>query len=1118
MTQIPEATLKEIDAIKKTLDEFLGRKFTDQSILLGLNNNVQGKFQTWILSDSNKYHSRHEKSNQNHNPVPNNQLEIPFSTIHYFEKLWIDFHYPIIKYYQHQHASFYSELHQEFEMFSKGKNGKQKSKFTVKPVEIRKLYDQFSKFLKQTYQFYSNLLRHFSTRYQNPLIPDKFLKEFNFEINEAPIKTTDPKVQANFVFLIHRCLLSLGNISRHRSFIELTYVNPCLSNSNFWKYRNLTAESKSTLMKPFYKKALKYYKLCILLLPALNEPYNHIGMIYNLIDNKYEAIYWFLRSQFTRIPNYKLGFINFLTILKKKFWFTDQLLDYYDNTENVNKLRNSKKLNAFLICMIGYYYMPEIYHNGSNIVKDVKFSKVETDFFNFNFEESLEGSLKANESVNEIDHHFQQLIVLISFHKLVEDSVLSSEAQKNHPVDPNSNDKIHKFNRFIFRYIDHLLNFFKTIIANPEFHTKILICSRLILNWIKENKLILRFLHSNRSSLEGIANLVNLLLDNVNKRHSNDLEALGNKEDDNGHSESQDSRLDKILELLNSNSRPIRNYYFPEDVILKDFSIIKFQFKDFKDDHLFESGNINLFVGDYSSYCTQVILKKDNVEGSAEEGEESQESQLNKTYDIAIPSFLDNSVVAKINKIIPTDDYKVITQEIIGREILHYEIDLRIQAICLLGKKVIDLNNYDINYDPNSGRYTIKNPEVNEASQTQRVNLEVNDSQNKLKKNSKSKATSKVEKKNDESRNKRERKNQKLKQKNSKKSLKNSSVPDENSGPEISELSDMYSQQVNLSETPSKESSSEEEEAEEDEEDLDLLQSVIRNHTSKLQNINQSLPPSELSSSSTPAKSVNEVHESERESGLINMVDSLVHETTSIEPNESEVRKFDESSNKIQIDNKLPSGSMHSPNEIKKSTIPGVQNLHNIWESSSTSANANNPHHLAAGTSKFSSPQFNNLGDYSQIYGQNPPAQLNNQYYSMPSQSYPVTSPHQAQPNHFHQFHSQPYLPPFGVDNNINSNNPPLKFASQVNNPQQYAPVQTQNVFQSHPNHQAGFMHNYNQYNAPSNGFPNLQGSSGVSPMSPNNQFSSHTQAFLTQNANGPNQYNQYQGMGHPSF
>lgn len=550
-------------------------------------------------------------------------------------------------------------MHQINELL-KTKNSEQRASFKVQSVEIRKIHDNLAKFLKHAHQFYSNLLKHFSTRYKNDLIPLFFLRNFDFSPSATCYPISVPDVQANFLSLIHHCLLSLGNLSRHRSFIELSYVNPCLSNSNFWKYKNLTPKSKGILMKPFYRKAIRYYKYCIALIPALNEPYNHIGIIHNLCDDKFNAIYWFLRSNFTRIPNYTLGLGNFSNIMKKKFAFTDYVVDFYNQDEK--KPISHEILNSMLICLIGYHYLPEVYHNGPFIVKQIKYTKVESDFFQLCFNRLIEQDpVSTNlfnslpESHESMDLHLQQLILLACFQKLSEDT-----------------DESDKLNRFVLRYLDHCFTYLTQLIKENVHRTKVLVITRFVLNWLRENTDFLKYVVSKKQSLEILSTFQNSLLDSL----------------DTDTSSSQ--LLSQVMDLLTSITRPSRAYFFHEDVILKDFSVLGYQFKDFRDDHLFRSRNVNLVNGDFSVYF-QARNESQNAE---------------HRFADKIPSFFDNSLALKIEADLETCADDAAMDEVIRREIDHYEQESRLQAVLVLGWKLLKSSGF-VEFSNESLRFVV---------------------------------------------------------------------------------------------------------------------------------------------------------------------------------------------------------------------------------------------------------------------------------------------------------------------------------------------------------------------------------------------------------------------------
>lgn len=431
-----------MDAIRTyltQLEEILSRKFSDHSLLLGFNASVQAKIYTWIVNDLDQY-LKHP--------------EMEFDAIGVFDKLWTDFHYPIIKFFQQQHAVVFEEQNRELKKCQKeGRPGE----FKVRPVEMRKINDNFMKYIKEIYQFYGKLLKYFTTKYKNPNIPDKFLEEFRFTVSGNAIECQDDNFLGHVIHLSHKCCLCLGDMLRNQAFIDTNYVVPCLSNKEFFKFKSLP--NKRNHMGS-YVKAIQYYNLCIMLIPALSEPYNQIGVIYNSADDKFNAIYWFLRSHFSRLSEHQLGFANMSAILKKH-WFTTALVDIV-NGNSERRFSNANVMNVFLVCLLGYIYCPERYKNGPNIVKKIPFSKIETDLFKMissDFDEQVV---------------LKHLVVMFGIVRLTRE-----DEQRD------------KLLRFAFRYVEKVLVYLKTGDG--------LMVLRFILNLLRENAPWLQVFTSRRN-------------------------------------------------------------------------------------------------------------------------------------------------------------------------------------------------------------------------------------------------------------------------------------------------------------------------------------------------------------------------------------------------------------------------------------------------------------------------------------------------------------------------------------------------------------------------------------------------------------------------------------------
>ncbi|CCE79545.1 Piso0_001617 [Millerozyma farinosa CBS 7064] len=624
-------TSEEIKNYKTNLNDFLGRKYVDQSLLLGFNNLLQSKFQAWVIADCNGYYEEMEKLSGPSSSLADT-LSVEFKTIRIFEILWSEFHYPIIKFFKLQHAQLYAEF--AASVLSDKSKKKSSDKKPLNAVEIRKLNDNFVKFTKQASSYYSVLLKHFATHYKNPLLPSKFLREFNFLISPNSLETTNASLQANLLFLIHRCLLSLGDLDRHKAFLQVSYVNPCLSQKNFWNYRQLTGDNKHSKLMPQYGRSMKSYQSCILLLPALNEPYNHIGMIYNLCGAKFDACYWFLRSQFTRIPNYTLGITNFNTILKKDTFIRALPSIIFGKIDSSRKKRD--QLNTVFICLIGYYYLPDQYRqNMGGFINNIKYSKVEAYFF-----EHLETYFNSSfEGEEESIHNFiKQFVIIISCQKLITEKKVKETDD---------------YNKFLFKYITKILNGYSTVKLNTSSLSNILTFFRLLLNWFKEEKAALRGLSTRTEAMNSLFGLCNNVLGFIFSEQSGSTYLIDKEE---------------FSVPLEQNKRPIRPYYFEEDVAFRDFSLIRFQFKDFNDDQFFTSNQIDLLTGDNSG-----LFDEDGL----------------------FPTFLSKERIDEVRKL----STKIGISRALKKQIKDFENYLRLQACTLLLKKILDSCSSSVSLD-----------------------------------------------------------------------------------------------------------------------------------------------------------------------------------------------------------------------------------------------------------------------------------------------------------------------------------------------------------------------------------------------------------------------------------
>lgn len=575
----------DISKYKSQLDDFLSKKYVDQSLLLGFTAVVQSKFSQWIIDDVAVYHKEIHASSE----TPQGQETAEFDLIQLLEQLWAKFLHPIVKFYQRQHADLY---------FQSVDSLKDKKKGTFKIVEMRKLNETFTKFVKTASTGYGSILQHMMSTYENALIPKRYLADLGFESGQNLVKSTHLDFKANLTFVLYHCLLGLGNLSRHAANFTVTYVNPCKSVASYYKHLKLQQDANNKALQS-YQPALEYYYKCIGLLPALNEPYNHIGVIFNSVNSKFEAALWFLRSQFTRIPNYVVGKVNLATIFKKP-WLDAAFANV--------KLKKAKDLteydvNIWLLRIVAQFFFSSFYkrpYNSEAAQKEfigVLFSNPETSNF--------------VQSPNIILNH---LIVLICF-------FCWADAE-----DYQSGKK--KLGYFFVSYLNSYFRDVAEINCNRDIHLPNL---RFILAFLRKQTALLTF---DKGDLNhSLAKAVNAIILNDQEKQSH--------------------RMAILSDAYVAQDLPTRTHYFAEDVAFKDFGPIGYQFKDFQDSRLFASDNVGpLFGGEFFPKAQNIPLFLDNfavqqIEKEFELNSEKLDSERKKN--------LKNDLVAQASESLEND-------------------------------------------------------------------------------------------------------------------------------------------------------------------------------------------------------------------------------------------------------------------------------------------------------------------------------------------------------------------------------------------------------------------------------------------------------------------------------
>lgn len=611
----------EIDNYAAQLSGFLSAKYVDQALLQGFITVVQAKFYTWILADLASF-----KAQFSSGPAQVDTTNL--ALIDLLQLLWSQFHHPILKFYQRLHAEMLALLVEALKAEKNVKTkkldkGKPKSQFRV--VEMRKLNEAFVKMTLLASSFYSGIVLLITLSYANPLIPSKYLDELNlqsiasnYEITakeeslELTLQESASATQPNLLdlhstlsYAVFYCLLNLGNLSRHLAQVNVTYFQPGKSVTAYYKFIK-DSSSVTEMANKLYKKPLLYYFKCIGLLPTMHEPYNHIGVIYNALGEKFTAAIWFLRSQFTRDTANTVGKYNLQSLFTKP-WLEQQ---YTATTRKLQVTFNATDVNNIFMRIISDHFFSAAFN------KPLYQCKVENDLLEVLFLKSA-------------TRHITDIPSLITDHLTMLICFLTMAEQEN------KKDIASKFGSFTAKYFERYLSHVCSRPIESQNIEPVLRNARLILAFLRKSGGNLCAVHS-KNLVPRFADLMNTICD------ADDGEA-------------------KILaiELFENGGSPVRSHYFGEDVKFKDFTPIGCQFKDFNDEHLFASGNIDLLFGSY--YYT-------------ESGK--------------IPSFLDNSAVQKIHKEMELESQPNQLQDLIAHECTHYEMLMRISAIVTTVKKI----------------------------------------------------------------------------------------------------------------------------------------------------------------------------------------------------------------------------------------------------------------------------------------------------------------------------------------------------------------------------------------------------------------------------------------------
>lgn len=650
-------SIKELISINQNkINDILNHRYTDESLLFGTIIFTQSKVQSYILNEFesevklkfNNIKNSNNNNNDNSNIISNNLDDLNSKYLtpgNIVDKVWIAIHHPTIKYFQSQ---FYY-LDKESRKLTNGNNTNNNNNnsningnginsnnnnntnnntnnnhnsnnrrndktLNYKSIEFRKLFDSYVKFISKCFSFYFNIIHSLINKYNLSIyIPiKKICSTLKFELSKDSIKnlidlppltitdndidnTTDDnrsEVVSEIIYTIHKCILFIGDLSRYRTLIAKTYL----------PLNSISKEDNNN-----YSKSIELYKLSLLVLPSLGDPYNHIAIIDNLKDDKFNVVYNFMRSCLTTKPSI-IGFNNLINFLSK-----DPLVNpIFKQFEKLNCLNRDKitkndrleLLKTEFLILLNYYLLPNKWKlKEGYLFKNYKIKDIQNDFL------LLLSKLDFHKQIFN-DFYLKQLSILLGGFELLIDN------NKNHPDLIQDKLIISNYLKFILKYF---INMMKTSINNNKLNIDLnsndenndlnlqnlsillLPMIRMMLCWFRERLLPQVFIKTNFEFLKLLSILLNSFLKFV--YNNNNLINKITKNNEN---------FNKSPFIIN---KPKRVRLFKEDITLNEFKPINGCLHDFDDKELYKNDekSILALIGELPEGINDEIKNYENL-------------------------------------------------------------------------------------------------------------------------------------------------------------------------------------------------------------------------------------------------------------------------------------------------------------------------------------------------------------------------------------------------------------------------------------------------------------------------------------------------------------------------
>lgn len=417
-------------------------------------------------------------------------------------------------------------------------------------TEIRVMNGKLTKLFKSCHRFYYQIIEYFAYYYDTSfVIPMKVISSLNLD---KIIRNPSDKI-----------ILKPDN---QLGIIITMAFHVCLTNIAMCQYFKTVSERMDEVYKESdMKKSERYLNFSLLMLPAVGTSYYQISILNSKTNQFSRVIYNLIRASLARMPCKN-------AIKQLKDFFTergDELRVRYDNHSssllnpnigNQGKSLCNMQFDLCFVSLFGYYYKPDHWSNPQDHKKlNCKTPKKDIIIM---FRHCIK-----NLSPENIESALLNLLTVIGgFTLLVSESTSNISALTLIDLDNIQVEYLNfSFNYFALLIDDLIRAQWRSNLEKYEY----LAIVRIVLCWLKCHRVVLQFAHRNEHFCSSLASLINDII-----------------------------TFAEVDKNILSGLKPKRQYFFEEDVLVKEFACLKYILTDCNDKDIVKKNNVlNRVIG-----------------------------------------------------------------------------------------------------------------------------------------------------------------------------------------------------------------------------------------------------------------------------------------------------------------------------------------------------------------------------------------------------------------------------------------------------------------------------------------------------------------------------------------